>query len=95
KHGPPPVQGTHDAEAGGSGGSRARSRLGQAPVADAQDDAQDDFDADQFLNDEADFDADDFEVEPPQQPPQQRNVGEEGYGGGPRDLSLLSDYHKH
>ncbi|MCI52406.1 hypothetical protein A2U01_0073650, partial [Trifolium medium] len=69
--------------------------LGQAPVADAQND----FDVDQFLNDDADFDAnfdaDDFDVQAPQQPPQQRNVEEEGYGGGPRDLSLLSDYHKH
>ncbi|MCI75224.1 hypothetical protein A2U01_0096492, partial [Trifolium medium] len=34
KQGPPPMQGTHDVEAGGSR-SRARSRLGQAPVPDA------------------------------------------------------------
>ncbi|MCI86559.1 hypothetical protein A2U01_0107840, partial [Trifolium medium] len=34
RQGPHPVQGTHDAEAGGS---RSRSRLGQAPVEDAED----------------------------------------------------------
>ncbi|MCI59186.1 hypothetical protein A2U01_0080441, partial [Trifolium medium] len=42
KQRPPPVQGTHDAEAGGSR-SRARSRLGQAQV--QVPDAQDEYDA--------------------------------------------------
>ncbi|MCI64036.1 hypothetical protein A2U01_0085293, partial [Trifolium medium] len=64
KQGPPPVQGTHDAETGGLR-SHARSRLGQAPVPDAQDD----FDADEFLNDDAEYAED--EPEAPQQPPQQ------------------------
>ncbi|MCI62653.1 hypothetical protein A2U01_0083910, partial [Trifolium medium] len=72
--GPPPAQGTHDAEAGGSR-TRARSRLGQAPMADAQND----FDVDQFLNDDAEY----GEPKAPQQPPHQprRNAATEGYGG--------------
>ncbi|MCI47693.1 hypothetical protein A2U01_0068935, partial [Trifolium medium] len=36
RQGPPLVQGTHDAESGGSR-SRARLRLGQAPVEDVDD----------------------------------------------------------
>ncbi|PNX65052.1 hypothetical protein L195_g062410, partial [Trifolium pratense] len=73
RKGPTPGQGTHDAEAGGSH-TRARSRLGQSSV------AQDEFDADQFLN--AGFDYDDFgspqvspqdaPQDPPQQPPRQQ-----------------------
>ncbi|MCI62029.1 hypothetical protein A2U01_0083286, partial [Trifolium medium] len=60
KQGPLPAQGTHDDEAGGSR-SRAQSHLGQASV------AQDDFDADQFINEDADY----AEPESPQEPPQQ------------------------
>jgi hypothetical protein len=64
KQGPIPAQGTHDAEAGGSR-SRARSRLGQTSV------AQDDFDADQFINEDADYAEPESPQDPPQQPPQQ------------------------
>ncbi|MCI36158.1 hypothetical protein A2U01_0057380, partial [Trifolium medium] len=85
KQEPPPVQGTHDAEAGGSR-TRARSRLGQAQV--RVPDAEDDYDAAQYLNDDAEYAKDEPEVpqQPPQQPPMQQNVEEVGYGGGPSDL---------
>ncbi|GAU42526.1 hypothetical protein TSUD_376550 [Trifolium subterraneum] len=58
----PPVRGTHDVEAGGSGCFRSRARR---PVRDDED----------------------FDAEP--------NVQEESYPGGPSDLSLLKNYHKH
>ncbi|GAU10254.1 hypothetical protein TSUD_420290, partial [Trifolium subterraneum] len=92
----PPVQGTHDVEAGGSGGSR--SRAGR-PVHD-----DDDFDAGQYLNELVDYHEDEQPtVEEPQPQPQPQpnnedeepNVQEESYPGGPRDLSLLKNYHKH
>ncbi|MCI00722.1 putative IMP dehydrogenase/GMP reductase, partial [Trifolium medium] len=84
KQGPPQVQGTHDAEAGGPC-SRARSRLGQAQYAEDEPEAP--------LQPPPQA-----QVEPPpahQPPPNERNVEEEGYGGGPTDLSLLSLYHNH
>ncbi|MCI78825.1 hypothetical protein A2U01_0100096, partial [Trifolium medium] len=56
---PPLVQGTHDAEAGGSR-SRARSSLGQAQV--QVPDAEDDYDAAQYLNDNAEYAEDEPEA---------------------------------
>ncbi|MCI26733.1 putative IMP dehydrogenase/GMP reductase, partial [Trifolium medium] len=59
---------------------------------------------DQFLNDDADYAEPEAPQQPPHQPPQQlrqqprqaatnqQNVEIEGYGGGPSDLSLLSQY---
>ncbi|GAU32434.1 hypothetical protein TSUD_158320 [Trifolium subterraneum] len=82
----PPVRGTHDAEAGGSGGLRSRAR---PPVLDDDDD----FDAGEYLNELADYDEEPQAPQP--QPQQQANVEEEGYPGGPRDLSLLKDYHNY
>ncbi|GAU11793.1 hypothetical protein TSUD_75440 [Trifolium subterraneum] len=90
----PPVRGTHDAEAGGSGGSRSRARR---PVRDDED-----FDAGQYLNEPVDYQEDEQPtVEEPQPQPQPNNedekpnVQEESYPGGPNDLSLLKNYHKH
>ncbi|GAU50897.1 hypothetical protein TSUD_387230 [Trifolium subterraneum] len=88
----PPVRGTHDAEAGGSGGSRSRARR---PVHD-----DDDFDVGQYLNELVDYHEDEQPtVEEPQPQPnnedEEPNVQEESYPGGPRDLSLLKNYHKH
>jgi hypothetical protein len=104
RHGQSLVQGTHDAEAGGSGGSRSRaqSRLGQ-PHGDVPA-AQPDFDANQYINYRAEYAEDQqpphHQPEPQQAPPEvivqpPQNVQEQVYGGGPRDLSLLSEYHKH
>ncbi|GAU12213.1 hypothetical protein TSUD_01800 [Trifolium subterraneum] len=88
----PPVQGTHDAEAGGSGGSRSRARR---PVRDDED-----FDAGQYLNEPVDYQEDEQPtVEEPQPQPnnedEEPNVQEESYPEGPSDLSLLKNYHKH
>ncbi|GAU28133.1 hypothetical protein TSUD_295710 [Trifolium subterraneum] len=85
----PPVRGTHDAEAGGSGGSRSRARR---PVRDDED-----FDAGQYLNEPVDYQEDEQPQPQPQPQPQEEepNVQEESYPGGPRDLSLLKNYHKH
>ncbi|GAU41862.1 hypothetical protein TSUD_366090 [Trifolium subterraneum] len=87
----PPVRGKHDAEAGGS---RSRARR---PVHD-----DDEFDAGQYLNELVDYDeGEQPNVEEPQPQPQpnnedeEPNVQEESYPGGPRDLSLLKNYHKH
>ncbi|MCH88833.1 serine/threonine-protein phosphatase 7 long form-like protein, partial [Trifolium medium] len=123
KQGPPQGQGPYDHEAGGSR-SRARSRFGQPSV------AHDDFDADEFLNEHAEYEEHEQQEEPPhyqpqyppQYPPQQQQqqqqpqekpqeqpqrrrrsrpqarpppVDGEVYGGGPSDLSLLSEYHNH
>lgn len=101
KHGQHVVQGSHDNEAGGSGGSRSRarsrSRLGQAHV-DAPV-AEPDFDANQYINDDAEYAEDTNEAHqqaPPQEQPQEAEAEEQVvYGGGPHDLSLLSEYHKH
>ncbi|PNY02212.1 hypothetical protein L195_g025517, partial [Trifolium pratense] len=62
----------------GGSRSRARSLLGQTPV------AQDDFDADQFINEHADYDEPGAPQDPPQQPrrqppPNPRNVDEKDY----------------
>ncbi|GAU51184.1 hypothetical protein TSUD_412100 [Trifolium subterraneum] len=58
----PPVRGTHDAEAGGSGGSRSRARR---PVHD-----DDEFDVGQYLNELVDYDEDEEpNVEEPQPQP--------------------------
>ncbi|GAU23830.1 hypothetical protein TSUD_27400 [Trifolium subterraneum] len=85
----PPVRGTHDAEAGGSGGSRSRA---SPPVPDDDDD----FDAGEYLNELADYDEEpEAPQQQPQHEPQQANVEEEGYPGGPHDLSLLKEYHNH
>ncbi|KAK2427830.1 hypothetical protein QL285_026386 [Trifolium repens] len=89
------VQGTHDGEAGASVGSRSRSRARRVeePV------AQPDFDASQYINDDVDYDQDQGLVQqqppppPPQQAPPQNEV--QVYGGGPHDLSLLTEYHNH
>ncbi|CAJ2676325.1 unnamed protein product [Trifolium pratense] len=110
QQGPIPARGTHDAEAGGSR-TRTRSRLGQAQNA-AEDD---DFDADQFLNQDAEYgepeepqpdepQPDEPQIEeqqPPRRRPQQRprqprrDAANEGYGGGPSDMSLLTQYGNH
>ncbi|XP_045828039.1 protein MAIN-LIKE 1-like [Trifolium pratense] len=111
QQGPIPARGTHDAEAGGSR-TRTRSRLGQAQNA-AEDD---DFDADQFLNQDAEYgepeepqpdepQPDEPQIEEPQQPPRRRpqqrprqprrDAANEGYGGGPSDMSLLTQYGNH
>ncbi|GAU28434.1 hypothetical protein TSUD_54860 [Trifolium subterraneum] len=72
-----------------SGGSRLRAH---PPVPDDDDD----FEADEYLNEFADYDEEpQAPQQQPQQQPQQPNVEEEGYPEGPRDLSLLKDYHKH
>ncbi|GAU44901.1 hypothetical protein TSUD_137330 [Trifolium subterraneum] len=87
----PPVRGTHDSEAGGSGGSRSRAR---PPVPDDDDG----FDVGQYLNELVDYDEEPQAPQSQQQPehePQEANVEEEGYPGGPRVLSLLKDYHNH
>ncbi|KAK2363244.1 protein MAIN-LIKE [Trifolium repens] len=89
------VQGTHDAETGASGGSRTRSRARRVeePV------AQPEFDADEYINDDADYveDQDLAQQQPPSPPPQQAPSQNEVqvYGEGPHDLSLLTEYHKH
>jgi hypothetical protein len=90
----PPVRGTHDAGAGGSGGSRSRARR---PVRDDED-----FDAGQYLNEPDDYQEDEqptVEEQQPQPQPnnedEEPNVQEESYPGGPSDLSLLKNYHKH
>ncbi|KAK2356233.1 hypothetical protein QL285_093582 [Trifolium repens] len=87
------VQGTHDAEAGASGGSRTRSRVRRVeePV------AQPDFDTNEYINDDADYAEDQglAQQQPPPPPPQQAPPQNEVYGGGPHDLSLLTEYNKH
>ncbi|XP_045802399.1 uncharacterized protein LOC123895983 [Trifolium pratense] len=99
QQGPTPARGTHDAEAGGSR-TRTRSRLGQAQ------NVEDDFDADQFLNQDAEYgEPEEPQPEEPQQPPRQRpqqrprqprrDAANEGYGGGPSDMSLLTQYGNH
>ncbi|GAU51152.1 hypothetical protein TSUD_84700 [Trifolium subterraneum] len=86
----PPVRGTHDAEAGGSGGSRSRARR---LVRDDED-----FDAGQYLNEPVDYQEDEqptVEEPQPNNEDEEPNVQEESYPGGPSDLSLLKNYHKH
>ncbi|MCH90953.1 hypothetical protein A2U01_0011877, partial [Trifolium medium] len=48
----------------------------------------------QILNADADLASDGDGVDDAVQP-QPREAPEEGYGGGPRDMSLLHAYHKH
>jgi hypothetical protein len=87
------VQGTHDGETGASVGLRSWSRAWRVeePI------AQPDFDANQYINDDAnnveDHDFAQQQPPPPQQAPPQNEV--QVYGGGPHDLSLLTEYHKH
>ncbi|KAK2403259.1 hypothetical protein QL285_052713 [Trifolium repens] len=89
------VQGTHDGEAGASVGSRSRSRRGRVeePV------AQPDFDTNEYINDDADYAEEQAPPAPqrapraPQQAPPPNEV--QVYGGGPHDLSLLTEYYKH
>jgi hypothetical protein len=85
------VQGTHDAEAGASGGSRTR-RVEELV-------AQLEFDADEYINDNADYveDQDLAQQQPPPPPPQQAPPQNEVqvYGGGPHDFSLLTEYYNH
>ena len=89
---PPPVEGRHDAE---SGASRSRTRRAQV---DAPDEG---FDAGQFLDDNANWEEAEPQLQqPPEpQPPEPQHVqpsqDDDVYGGGPTDLSLLSLYHKH
>jgi hypothetical protein len=89
---PAAVEGCHDAEAGGS-----RSRTRRAQV-DAPDEA---FDAGQFLDDNANWEEAEPQLEQQleQQPHEPQHAlpaqDDDEYGGGPKDLSLLSLYHKH
>jgi hypothetical protein len=82
------VQGTHDGEAGASVGSRSRSRARRVE----EHVAQPDFDTNEYINDDADY-AEEQAPPPPQQAPPPNEV--QVYGGGPHDLSLLTEYYKH
>ncbi|WJX93189.1 hypothetical protein P8452_74748 [Trifolium repens] len=83
---PVPFQGRSDYEAGGSstGGSQRYSMPSQdqAPEGEVEHAAEGLEDVNPPL------DRDDDDGQPPVVP-------EQGYGGGPSDLSLLHDYHKH
>ncbi|WJX33893.1 hypothetical protein P8452_22059 [Trifolium repens] len=83
------VQGTHDGEAGASVGSHSRLRRGrvQQPV------AQPDFDTNEYINEDADYAEEQAPPAPQQAPPGPNEV--QVYGGGPHDLSLLTEYYKH
>lgn len=98
------VQGTHDSEAGGSGGSRSARRAREAQPQEQQ--PVDDVGT--FLNDDSNSEHEQANVEPVRvraprrrKAPVEEEVVEEeeeegeGYGGGPRDMSLLYEYHKH
>ncbi|KAK2451752.1 hypothetical protein QL285_010779 [Trifolium repens] len=83
------VQGTHDVEAGASVGSRGRSRgrRVEEPV------AQPVFETNEYINDDADY-AEEEAPQPTQEAPPGPNEVQV-YGGGPHDLSLLTEYYKH
>ncbi|WJX58897.1 hypothetical protein P8452_44304 [Trifolium repens] len=83
------VQGTHDVEAGALVGSRGRSRgrRVEEPV------AQPVFDTNEYINEDADYAEEQASPAPQQAPPGPNEV--QVYGGGPHDLSLLTEYYKH
>ena len=87
------VQGTHDGEAGASVGSRGRSRGRRVEEVVAQPD----FDTNEYINDVVDYAEDQglAQQQPPplQQAPPQNEV--QVYGGGPHDLSMLTEYYNH
>ncbi|WJX14935.1 hypothetical protein P8452_05133 [Trifolium repens] len=88
------VQGTHDSEAGSlaAGGSRRHSSSRQVQVEEEPEVE----DASQYINDNADWHSDEDQAVQDQlhvQAPAPHEAPYEGYGGGPRDMSLLSSYH--
>jgi hypothetical protein len=90
------VQGTHDGEAGASVGSRSRSRARRVE----EHVAQPDFDTNEYINDDGDY-AEEQAPQPTQEAPPAPQQAPPGpnevqvYGGGPHDLSLLTEYYKH
>ncbi|KAK2389172.1 hypothetical protein QL285_062786 [Trifolium repens] len=89
---PVPFQGRSDNETGGSstGGSRRRSMPSQdqAHGSEVEHAVGDEENVNSPIEDVAEDKDDDDDGQPPVVP-------EQGYEGGPSDLSLLHDYHKH
>ncbi|KAK2445718.1 protein MAIN-LIKE [Trifolium repens] len=87
---PVPFQGRSDYEAGGS--SAGGSMPSQAPEGEVDQAAEGLEDVNPPVDRDEDNDEDNDDDDDDGQPPV---VPEQGYGGGPSDLSLLHDYHKH
>lgn len=84
-----PVQGTHDHEAGSSAPGGSQRRSGPHRVEEAIQEA-----IEEPIVEGGDMPSDgDDNVEAVQ--PQPQEAPEEGYGGGPTDMSVLHAYHKH
>ena len=88
---PVPFQGS-DYEAGGSSAGGSMPSQDQAPEGEVEHAAEGLEDVNPPLDRGEDNDEDNDDDDDDGQPPV---VPEEGYGGGPSDLSLLHDYHKH
>jgi hypothetical protein len=86
-----PFQGRSDYEAGGSSTGGSMPSQDQAPEGEVDQAAEGLEDVNPPLDRDEDNDEDE-DADDDGQPPV---VPEQGYGGGPSDLSLLHDYHKH